>query len=211
MSASEAKHPLDQTERELGRRTIGAGDAHSAIMRRVYSAPIDEVWSAITDPERINRFFLPVSGDLREGGRFSIEMNADGEILKCDPPHLLRLSWSSQGAVPDEVEIRLKKVKGGTQLELEHASVRDVFVSSDPKTGEWGIGAGWELPLKYLDKYLAGELPNKPSLEWYEPSEEDAGLSRDAGMAWSQVLETAYVQLLELDRGRKPGGRAKKQ
>lgn len=197
MNDSEAKHPVDQTERELGRRTIGAGDAHSAIMRRVYSAPIDEVWSAITDPERINRFFLPVSGDLREGGHFSIEMNADGEILKCDPPHLLRLSWSSsQSAAPDEVEIRLTEVKGGTQLELEHASVRAVFVSSDPKTGEWGIGAGWEPPLKYLGKYLAGELPDRPSLEWYVPTEEDADLSRDAGMAWSQVLETAYVRLL---------------
>jgi uncharacterized protein YndB with AHSA1/START domain len=197
MSDSEAKHPVDQTERELGSRRIGAGEAHSAIMRRVYSAPIDEVWSAITDPERINRFFLPVSGDLREGGRFSIEMNADGEILKCDAPHLLRLTWSFQDAVPDEVEIRLTEVEGGTQLELEHASVRDVFVSSDPKTGDYGVGAGWEPPLKYLAKYLAGELPNKPSLEWYEPSEEDADLARDAGMAWSQVLETAYVKLLK--------------
>lgn len=197
MSDSEAKHPLDHTERELGRRTIGAGDAHSAIMRRVYPAPIEEVWSAITDPERINRFFLPVSGDLREGGRFSVEMNADGEILKCEAPHLLRLSWSFQDAVPDEVEIRLTEVDGGTQLELEHASVRDMFVSSDPKTGNYGIGAGWEPPLKYLGKYLAGELPNKPSLEWYEPLEEDDVLSRDAGMAWSQVLEAAYVRLLK--------------
>ncbi|MGW5668694.1 SRPBCC family protein [Micromonospora sp. NPDC003776] len=203
MSRSKAKHPVDETERELGQRKIGAGDAHSAIMRRVYSAPIDDVWSAITEPERINRFFLPVSGDLHEGGHFSIEMNANGEILKCEKPHLLRLSWSAQGDVPDEVEIRLTEVKGGTQLELEHASVRDVFVSSDPKTGEWGIGAGWEPPLKYLGKYLAGELPDKSSLEWYQPNEEDANLSRDAGMAWSQVLETAYIKLLKQKRKQK--------
>lgn len=196
MSDSEVKHPVDHTERELGRRTIGAGDAHSAIMRRVYAAPIDEVWSAITDPERINRFFLPVTGDLREGGRFSIEMNADGEILTCDAPHLLRLTWSFQGAVPDEVEIRLTEVEGGTQLELEHASVREVFVSSDYRTGDWGVGSGWEPPLKYLGMYLAGELPNKPSLEWYVPSDEDTALARDAGMAWSQVLEKSYLKLL---------------
>jgi uncharacterized protein YndB with AHSA1/START domain len=197
MSGSEVKHPVDQTERELGQRKIAGKEALSAIMRRVYPAPIDEVWSAITEPNRINRFFLPVSGDLHEGGHFSIEMNADGEILKCDKPHLLRLSWSAQGDVPDEVEIRLTKVKGGTRLELEHSSVRDVFVSSDPKTGDWGIGAGWEPPLKYLGKYLAGELPNKPSLEWYKPTDEDAELCRDAGMAWSQVLEAAYVKLVK--------------
>ncbi|MFT7835684.1 SRPBCC family protein [Saccharothrix sp. BKS2] len=197
MSDSKTKHPVDETERELGQRTIGAGEAHSAIMRRVYSAPIDEVWSAITDPDRITRYFLPVSGDLREGGSFSIEMNADGEILKCDAPNLLRVTWSYEGSIPDEVEIRLKEVEGGTQLELEHASVRDVLVSSDPKTGDYGVGAGWEAPLKYLGKHLAGELPNKPSLEWYEPTEEDADLSRDAGMAWSQVIEAAYVKLLK--------------
>jgi uncharacterized protein YndB with AHSA1/START domain len=197
MSGSETKHPVDETERELGRRTIGAGDAHSAIMRRVYPAPVDEVWSAITDPNRITRYFLPVSGDLREGGSFSIEMNADGEILRCDPPHLLRLTWSYEGSIPDEVEIRLSEVDGGTRLELEHASVRDVLVSSDPKTGDYGVGAGWEAPLKYLGKYLAGELPDKPSLEWYEPNQEDADLSRDAGMAWSRVIEAAYVRLLK--------------
>lgn len=190
-------HPLDETERELGRRTIAAGEAHSAIMRRVYAAPIQEVWSALTEPDRVNRYFLPVSGDLREGGTFAIEMNADGEILKCEAPHLLRLSWSYAGAVPDEVEFRLTEVEGGTRLELEHASVRELFISSDPKTGDYGIGAGWEPPLKYLGKHLAGELPDRPSLEWYEPNEEDAQLSRDAGMAWSQVVETAYVRLLK--------------
>jgi uncharacterized protein YndB with AHSA1/START domain len=197
MSGGETPHPVDLTEREIGQRKIGAGDAHSAIMRRVYPAPIDEVWSAITEPDRINRFFLPVSGDLREGGTFALEMNAEGEILKCEAPHLLRLSWSFEGSVPDEVEVRLTTVDGGTRLELEHASVRDVLVSSDPRTGDWGIGAGWEPPLKYLGRYLAGELPNKPSLEWYEPTEEDAALSRDAGMAWSQVIEAAYVRLLK--------------
>lgn len=195
--ADNKKHAVDLTERELGQRKIAGGDARSAIMRRVYPAPIDDVWAALTEPDRVNRYFLPLSGDLKEGGHYVVEMNTDGEVLKCDKPNLLRLSWNVEGAVADEVEIRLKKVKGGTQLELEHSSVRDTFVSSDPKTGDWGIGAGWELPLKYLGMYLAGELPNKPSLEWYEPTEDDANLSRDAGMAWSQILERAYVALMK--------------
>ena len=33
-------------------------------------AAIDDVWDACTNPERIPRWFLPVSGDLRLGGRY---------------------------------------------------------------------------------------------------------------------------------------------
>ena len=44
------------------------------------------MWDACTDPERIGRWFLPVSGDLRLGGRYQLEGNAGGEILRCEPP-----------------------------------------------------------------------------------------------------------------------------
>src|SRR5215210_5060632 len=67
---------LPGTFREVGRRRIAAGDARSAILRRTYDAPIDDVWSACTEPERLNRWFLPVSGDLRPGGSFSLQGNA---------------------------------------------------------------------------------------------------------------------------------------
>ena len=33
-------------------------------------------------PERIPRWFLPVSGDLRLGGRYQLEGNAGGEVLE---------------------------------------------------------------------------------------------------------------------------------
>ena len=45
------------------------------------------------DAERISRWFLPISGDYRLGGRYQLEGNAGGEILECDRPHLLRVSW----------------------------------------------------------------------------------------------------------------------
>jgi hypothetical protein len=56
---------LSETQREVGRRRIAAGDARTARIRRRYDAPIADVWDACTDPERIARWFLPVSGDLR--------------------------------------------------------------------------------------------------------------------------------------------------
>jgi hypothetical protein len=37
---------LTATHREVGRRRIAAGEARTALMRRRYEAPIEEVWDA---------------------------------------------------------------------------------------------------------------------------------------------------------------------
>ena len=59
------------------------------MLRRRYDAAIEDVWDAVTDPDRLKRWFLPISGDLRVGGTFQLEGNAGGEILSCEPPRLL--------------------------------------------------------------------------------------------------------------------------
>jgi uncharacterized protein YndB with AHSA1/START domain len=45
---------------------------------QVYAAPVEDVWDACTNPARIPRWFLPVSGELRLGGRYQLEGNAGG-------------------------------------------------------------------------------------------------------------------------------------
>lgn len=74
---------LEAIHREVGERN--EGDAVGVLLRRSYDATIEDVWSALTDPKRMERWFLPVSGELREGGNFQIEGNAGGDILECDP------------------------------------------------------------------------------------------------------------------------------
>ena len=76
--------PPTDTFREVGRRRIAAGDARTAILRRTYEAPIEDVWDACTEPERLSRWFLAVTGDLRAGGRFSLAGNAGGEIVELE-------------------------------------------------------------------------------------------------------------------------------
>jgi len=85
-------------ELERLRRTvaddIGAeSDVHVVELRRTYDAPPEDVWDACTSPERIARWFLPVTGDLRPGGRFQLGGNAGGEITECDPPRRLAVTW----------------------------------------------------------------------------------------------------------------------
>src|SRR3546814_8470092 len=55
---------LTAVERSMGNREIAEGSARTAVLKRRYNASVDDVWDAITTPDRINRFFLPVSGDL---------------------------------------------------------------------------------------------------------------------------------------------------
>ena len=65
----------------------------SVRLQRTYDSPIEDVWEALTTPDRISRWFLPISGDYRLGGRYQLEGNAGGEILECDRPRLVRVSW----------------------------------------------------------------------------------------------------------------------
>lgn len=44
-----------------------AGERVSVLMRRSYDAPIGDVWDALTQPDRIKRWFMPISGELRAG------------------------------------------------------------------------------------------------------------------------------------------------
>jgi uncharacterized protein YndB with AHSA1/START domain len=48
----------------------------TAIARRTYQAGQGDLWEALTSADRIPRWFLPVTGDLRLGGRFQLTGNA---------------------------------------------------------------------------------------------------------------------------------------
>lgn len=181
-------------EREVGRRRIGAGEARFVLIRRRLDASVADVWDACTVPNRLNRWFLPVSGDLREGGTFSLEGNASGTIVRCDPPRLLQLTWVYGDRPVDEVELRLSAGDDGmTVLEIEHATVSQQI--------EWegqlfdvipGIGSGWEIPLTWsLPKYLRGELPDAPAAEWFQPTPEIMQLDERASQIWAAILAAA--------------------
>ena len=84
---------IDAVQREVGEGRIAGVEARTIRLQRDFDAPIDDVWDALTNPERIGRWFLPISGDYRLGGRYQFEGNAGGEILACDRPNLLKASW----------------------------------------------------------------------------------------------------------------------
>jgi uncharacterized protein YndB with AHSA1/START domain len=130
------------------------------LLRRSYDAKIDDVWSALTDPERVRRWFLPLTGDLRVGGTFHLEGNADGDILGCEPPALLRVTFGGPTSI---VELRL--TSGGergdhTVLELDHSVPLEMAGSA---AGALYVGPGWDGAVLGLGMFLAGEPIEDPA------------------------------------------------
>ena len=52
--------------------------ARAVTLTRSYATPVADLWDAVTNGERIPRWFAPVSGELRLGGRYQVEGNAGG-------------------------------------------------------------------------------------------------------------------------------------
>ena len=102
----DVNHQISTVDRRVGSRTLPAGEARTMTISRVYDTPADDLWDACTNPERISRWFLPVSGDLREGGRYALEGNASGTIERCEPPHRVDATWE-YGGQTSWIEIRL--------------------------------------------------------------------------------------------------------
>jgi uncharacterized protein YndB with AHSA1/START domain len=126
----------------------------TVVVRRAFPATVEDVWDACTTAERINRWLMPVSGELRPGGRYQLEGNAGGEILSCEPPRLLRVTWVMGEGPASEVEVRLSPGDGReTVLELAHTAVVDPQFWT--RYGPGAVGVGWDLALLGLFLYLS--------------------------------------------------------
>lgn len=136
---------INATHREIGNQAVASGEGRSLLLRRTYDASIEDVWSACTEPDRISRWLAPIDGELRLGGTFQLKDNAGGEILRCEEPHLIKVTWAMGEGMLTEVEVRLTPGDGGTILELEHASpakIVDEMVRTYGPGGTIGIGGG---------------------------------------------------------------------
>jgi uncharacterized protein YndB with AHSA1/START domain len=157
---------LEGIRRGVSTGMLPAGDAHVVTLSRAYAADIDDVWDAITDPDRIARWFLPVSGDLRPGGTYQLEGNAGGEIRACEPPHRLLVTWiAGEPPGPEDssiVEVVLEQgPDDGTTLTLTHTAV--VPPEMWDTFGPGAVGVGWDLTVVGLAAHLAGEYLGTPA------------------------------------------------
>ena len=77
---------IEAIRREVGTGPIAAGEGRAVRLSRAYDAPVEDVWDALTSPERLTRWFLPISGDYRVGGSYQLEGNAGGRHPRLRAP-----------------------------------------------------------------------------------------------------------------------------
>jgi uncharacterized protein YndB with AHSA1/START domain len=153
-------HEINAVRRTVGTRVLEAGEARTVTISRVYEATVDDVWDACTSSERIRRWFLPVSGELRPGGSYQLQGNAGGTIERCDPPSTFFATWEYGGEV-SWIEVRLTAQAQGTRFELDH-----IAHVGDTRWAEYGpgaVGVGWDLALPGLARHLASRASVDPA------------------------------------------------
>ncbi len=184
-------HQIESVQRAVGEGQVPAGTGHAVRLVRVYDAPIDDVWDALTDPDRIGRWFLPISGDYRLGGTYQFEGNAGGRIVACERPNRIKVTWVFGEPTTEldasEVEVRLSSVDGGTRFELEHTAV-----VPDEMWGEYGpgaVGVGWEMGLLGLSLHLLGGTVGDP-IAW-QVSDEGRDFAMRSSAGWGEANRAA--------------------
>ncbi|MGO1052234.1 SRPBCC family protein [Crossiella sp. CA198] len=176
---------LAAIHRAVGHRTLAEHEVVAVTLRRDYDAEIADVWEAITDPDRVRRWFLPLSGELREGGTFQLEGNAGGDILTCQAPRLLKVTF---GGPVSLVTLTLTEgeAPGTTVLELDHTVPVEMAGSG---AGALYVGPGWDGAFLGLALYLAGEVADDPAAA--ANSIEGQTFSQGSVHAWAETVRAS--------------------
>ena len=149
-----------------------------------YPVGIDDVWDAVTNPERLPRWFLPITGELSVGGRYQFEGNAGGEVLACEKPERALVTWEFGGGI-SWLELRLTDLGDRTRLRLEHVAP---LVDQWFEYGPGAVGVGWDLSLLGLANHLAGGPDVTPGTEMeLISSPEGRQFVEDTSAAWADA------------------------
>jgi uncharacterized protein YndB with AHSA1/START domain len=135
------------------------------------NAPRERVWTALTDPAQVEKWFSPGTpwklSALEVGGRLFVHNEETGTdnyvqvIEVLDPPH--QLVWRTEPEPPDTTHVityRLDEEKGGTRLTLT-----DIGYELEAEDVRWmNMGQntfGFGMMLANLKAYVeGGDLPN---------------------------------------------------
>lgn len=174
---------VNATERRVVPTEVRGIPARVVTASRTYRADLREVWDALTSAERLPRWFAPVSGELRLGGRYQVEGNASGEIQACEAPRLFEVTWEFMGAT-SWLAVELAETAEGTRLELRHTQHTDNDFWT--QFGPGAVGVGWDLSLLGLGQHLAGAPDVDPAqVEAWSLSEEGKAFSTGCAEGWA--------------------------
>jgi uncharacterized protein YndB with AHSA1/START domain len=132
-------------------------------------AGIDDVWSALTDPDRLAHWYGQVEGQLSPGGDFHahIDLAGDraGRVVACEPPQRLLLTMRDpdpQPGQPEQTVIEAQLIAEGSQTRLVWEE-RGMPVNLLP-----AYGAGIQIHVEHLADYISGRERRSVETRWNE-------------------------------------------
>jgi uncharacterized protein YndB with AHSA1/START domain len=162
-----------------GRRILGSlrsADGKGVVrIEDRYNTDIDDLWSAVTDPGRLARWYGQVAGDLRPGGQFRLyiesnDLDGTGRVEACEPPRRLLVttresdeSWrKGRGVQPFDAAIEATLTADGDQTILV------IEVRGMPLDKIAFYGAGWQIHVEHLAAHIAGRERGDVEARWDE-------------------------------------------
>jgi uncharacterized protein YndB with AHSA1/START domain len=174
---------LDAVERTVTGRPADGRPANVVRIQQTFDASREEVWDACTNIERIPRWLMPITGDLRLGGTYQLQGNAGGTILACEAGQAVAITWEYGGEVSWVDLTPSGPDAGPTTVTVEHAAP-----AGDPRWKEFGpgaVGIGWDMMILGLAQHLSGHgsITPEEAMGW-TISDEGRAFMSGSGDRW---------------------------
>jgi uncharacterized protein YndB with AHSA1/START domain len=139
-----------------------------------YDTGIDDLWSAITDPDRLARWFGEVDGELSQGGGFRVRIadagERTGQVEACEPPQRLVVTTR-------ETDESYRRGKGVPPFDAvwnvtltadANQTILVIEVTGMPLDKIAFYGVGWQIHAENLNAYILGGEPGDLEARWGE-------------------------------------------
>jgi uncharacterized protein YndB with AHSA1/START domain len=155
--------------------------ATAVTLTRLYDTDVEDLWDGLTNAKRIPRWFLPIEGELKLGGKYQLKGNAGGTITACTPPRHFAATWEFGGGV-SWIDVKVTGESSKARMTLEHTAIIEEHWN---QFGPGAVGIGWDLALMGLAQHLAtGVSADHEAAEAWMRSPNGKAFMSESGEFW---------------------------
>jgi uncharacterized protein YndB with AHSA1/START domain len=140
------------------------GDTGTVRMDDLYPTHAEDLWEAITSPDRVARWLGTVTGDLQRGGVVQMSLvsgwTGPARIEACDPPYHLSLLANPGGDDETRMQATLTSEGDATRLRIEESGFS---IDALPFHG-----SGWQAHTEDLRAHLEARPAGDWQTRWKE-------------------------------------------
>ena len=185
----DAESHLNAMDRSVSFLERDGMPASAVTLARSYATAIEDLWDAVTNSERIPRWFTGISGELDLGGRYQLEGNAGGAITACEALSHYELTWEFAGDV-SWVEVRLTDDgAAGIRVALTHTAHLSDHTGTHTDRARSASAGRWD---SSASRSISRDRMSQDRTKWRLPPHRTARRSsRAAAKGWAHAAIAA--------------------